>query len=62
MKKNDLISILQVSISIIGMIYLLLLYKFNFDLSKVNIFTVLKWYPLSLFVTLVVYYLKRLIR
>lgn len=47
------------SFYIIAMVYLLILYKFSFEFSKVNILIILKWYPVSLFVTLVVFYLKK---
>ena len=60
MTKKELISIFQVSFYIIAMVvYLLILYKFNFEFSKVNILIVLKWYPVSLFIALVVFYLKK---
>ncbi|OOF37659.1 hypothetical protein BKK48_01655 [Rodentibacter heidelbergensis] len=59
MKKDDVISIIQLSIYLIGMVYLLVLYRFNFDLSKVDIFIILKWYPASLFITVVFFYLKK---
>ena len=59
-EKKELISIFLVSFYIIAMVYLLILYKFSFEFSKVNILIILKWYPVSLFVTLVVFYLKKL--
>ena len=59
MTKKELISIFQVSFYIIAMVYLLILYKFNFEFSKVNILIILKWYPVSLFIALVVFYLKK---
>ena len=59
MTKKELISIFQVSFYIIAMVYLLILYKFNFEFSKVNILIILKWYPMSLFIALVVFYLKK---
>ena len=57
--KKELISVFLVSFYIIAMVYLLILYKFSFEFSKVNIFIILKWYPVSLFITLVVFYLKK---
>lgn len=60
MTKKELISILQISFYIIAMVYLLILYKFNFEFSKVDILIILKWYPASLFIALVVFYLKKL--
>jgi len=59
MTKKELISIFQVSFYIIAMVYVLILYKFNFEFSKVNILIILKWYPVSLFIALVVFYLKK---
>ncbi len=59
MTKKELISIFQVSFYIIVMFYVLILYKFNFEFSKVNILIILKWYPVSLFIALVVFYLKK---
>ena len=59
MKKKELISIFLVSFYIIAMVYLLILYKFSFEFSKVNILIILKWYPVSLFIALVVFYLKK---
>lgn len=59
MTKKELISIFQVSFYIITMVYVLILYKFNFEFSKVNILIILKWYPVSLFIALVVFYLKK---
>ena len=59
MTKKELISIFLVSFYIIAMVYLLILYKFNFEFSKVNILIILKWYPMSLFIALVVFYLKK---
>jgi len=59
MTKKELISIFQVSFYIIVMVYVLILYKFNFEFSKVNILIILKWYPVSLFIALVVFYLKK---
>lgn len=59
MTKKELISIFQVSFYIIAMVYILILYKFNFEFSKVNILIILKWYPVSLFIALVVFYLKK---
>lgn len=53
MKKKELISIFLVSFYIIAMVYLLILYKFSFEFSKINILIILKWYPVSLFLTLV---------
>ena len=58
-EKKELISIFLVSFYIIAIVYLLILYKFSFEFSKVNILIILKWYPVSLFVTLVVFYLKK---
>ena len=59
MTKKELISIFQVSFYIIVMVYVLILYKFNFEFSKVNILIILKWYPVSLFIALVVFYLEK---
>jgi hypothetical protein len=59
MKKKDLLSIFLVSFYVMAMVYLIILYKFNFEFSKVNILMILKWYPVSIFITLVVFYLKK---
>ena len=59
MKKEDLLSIFLVSFYVMAMVYLIILYKFNFEFSKVNILMILKWYPVSIFITLVVFYLKK---
>lgn len=59
MKKKDLLSIFLVSFYVMATVYLIILYKFNFEFSKVNILMILKWYPVSIFITLVVFYLKK---
>ena len=59
MKKKDLLSIFLVSFYVMAMVYPIILYKFNFEFSKVNILMILKWYPVSIFITLVVFYLKK---
>ena len=59
MKKKDILSIFLVSFYVMAMVYLIILYKFNFEFSKVNILMILKWYPVSIFITLVVFYLKK---
>ena len=59
MKKKDLLSIFLVSFYVMAMVYLIILYQFNFEFSKVNILMILKWYPVSIFITLVVFYLKK---
>ena len=59
MKKKIFLSIFLVSFYVMAMVYLIILYKFNFEFSKVNILMILKWYPVSIFITLVVFYLKK---
>ena len=59
MKKKDLLSIFLVSFYVMAMVYLIILYKFKFEFSKANILMILKWYPVSIFITLVVFYLKK---
>ena len=60
--KTDFFSVLKMSVISTLFIYVLALYKFNFDFSKVKILSILKWYPVSFICVLVGFYLSRFLK
>ena len=44
--KNDFFSVLKMSVISTLFMYVLALYKFNFDFKKVSLLVTLKWFPL----------------
>ncbi|OOF54639.1 hypothetical protein BKL49_11920 [Rodentibacter myodis] len=47
--KSKIFDIFEMSIYIFGMIFLLIFYKVDFNLYKINFLELLKWYPFVLF-------------
>ena len=60
--KTDFFSVLKMSVISTLFMYVLALYKFNFDFSKVKILSILKWYPASFICVLGGFYLSRFLK
>ena len=57
--RNDFFLVLKMSLISILFMYVLALYKFNFDFSKVSLLVTLKWFPLILVLLLFCFYLSK---
>ena len=57
--KSDFFIILKMSVISNLLMYVLALYKFNFDFKKVSLLVTLKWFPLVFILLLFCFYLGR---
>lgn len=57
--KSDFFIILKMSVISNLFMYVLALYKFNFDFKKVSLLVTLKWFPLVFVLLLFCFYLGR---
>ncbi len=57
--KSDFFIILKMSVISNLFMYVLALYKFNFDFKKVSLLVTLKWFPLVFILLLFCFYLGR---
>ncbi len=57
--KSDFFIVLKMSVISNLFMYVLALYKFNFDFKKVSLLVTLKWFPLVFVLLLFCFYLGR---
>ncbi|OOF47996.1 hypothetical protein BKK54_11245 [Rodentibacter genomosp. 1] len=62
MNKNEFCLILKLSLVVMGGGLLYSLSKFNFDLSKINIFKVLDLFPFIFFAIMFCFYLNKMMK
>lgn len=62
MNKNDFFLIFKISLFVMGMSILFSLSKFNFDLTKLDLFKVLDLFPLIFFVITFCFYLNKIMK
>lgn len=60
--KSEFFSVLKMSVISTLFMYLLALYKFNFDFKKVSLLVTLKWFPLIFVLLLFCFYLGKSIK